>query len=70
MARSTYIYVVFKQGLLLSAFTVKHEMVSSLPEDYDDFKEQKYEVYRIRDGYFIPPQKVDITREIENEQYV
>ena len=45
MARSSYIYLVTILGKPYAAFTVKHELESSLPKNGDGV-----EVYRIRDN--------------------
>ena len=54
MARSTYIYVVFLNGKLFSAFTVKHEMKTVLEKYPNHVKE----IYRTRDGTDYVPVKI------------
>lgn len=63
MARSTYIYVVYIDLVLTSAFTVKHEMIDSLPDE----KPSVLQVYRLRDGR--NSEIVDITAQISEETY-
>ena len=50
MARSHSIYVVFIGEVLYSAFTVKHELMTSLPKTYEEFKNNNYSVYRLPDN--------------------
>ena len=64
MARSTYIYVVYIDLVLTSAFTVKHEMIDFLPDE----KPSCLQVYRLRDGGK-GSEIVDITSQIEEEVY-
>jgi hypothetical protein len=47
MARSSYIYIVrdFNNGVIVAAFTVKHEMETFVANNPDE-----YTVYRCRDG--------------------
>jgi hypothetical protein len=45
MARSTYIYLVTKDGSPVAAFTVKHELATWLSRNQGD-----YVLYRIGDG--------------------
>lgn len=62
MAQSSYIYVVLRNGKLHSAFTVKHELVTSLPEEEDD---GEFQILRLRDGVrFDDKQLADITNEL------
>lgn len=55
MARSTYIYVLTEDELLLAAFTVKHEMMTWL-----DNHPGEYEAWRILDGGGGVPSTMDI----------
>lgn len=64
MARSSYIYCVFYEGELQSAFTVKHEMIESLPKNWS----HKHDIFRLRDGN-LNEDKVDITQEIKEQEY-
>lgn len=45
MARATYIYVVMQDAKIIGAYTVKHEMLSELPQDGGGTT-----VWRVRDG--------------------
>ena len=47
MARSTYVYVVFLNGKLFSAFTVKHEMKTILQKYPNHVKT----IWRCKDGW-------------------
>lgn len=67
MARSTYIYILLYDKQLNSAFTVKHEMIDSLPESFENFNDF-YKVYRVQDGGR-SLQVVDITAQIGGETY-
>lgn len=68
MARSTYIYIVTScGGMIDSAFTVKHEMISFLPKKLYTFKNLDYKVFRFEDG--VNRKGIDITSQIENEVY-
>ena len=69
MARSTYIYVVFKDCSLFGAYTVKHELIDSLPQKLDDF-EDLFKVYRVRDISGLKQEILDISLEISKEAYV
>lgn len=68
MARSTYIYIVFRDGCLSSAFTVKHEMIDSLPKSFEKFNDF-YKIYRVRDIAGVAPEIIDITTQIGGEAY-
>jgi predicted glycosyltransferase len=68
MARSTYIYIVFKDCSLFAAYTVKHELVSSLPRKLEDFRDL-FKVYRVRDIAGMKQEIVDISLEISEEVY-
>jgi hypothetical protein len=60
MARSTYIYLVMDQGAPVSAFTVKHEMMTWLSRNVGT-----YTIYRISDGIgFNKKPPVDVTADI------
>ena len=67
MARSTYIYVVCVNGFLESAFTVKHEMISSLPNNSNIL--ENYEILRIKDNDYAKEKPLDITEDIIREYY-
>ena len=57
MARSTYIYVVMDGANIVSAFTVKHEMITWLGRNPGD-----YVMFRVSDGGHRPPE--DMTAEL------
>lgn len=63
MARSTYIYVVYINLVLTSAFTVKREMLNWLPSE----KPLLLQIYRLKDGK--PGLITEITSEVINEAY-
>lgn len=69
MARSTYIYIVFKDHVLFGAYTVKYELIKSLPRKAEDFKDL-FKVYRVRDISGIKQEILDISLEISEEVYV
>ena len=71
MARSSYIYVVFKDEKLIRAFTVKYEMINSLPDYAEKLKKDKYQIYRLDDGtrHVTPREPLNITEEIIKEEY-
>lgn len=64
MARSTYIYIVFLNGSLFSAFTVKHEMLKVLSR----FPNHVKCICRARDGSDEKP--VDVTDQIIYENHL
>jgi hypothetical protein len=67
MARSTYIYLLFYDNIPSEAYTVKHELIDSLPPFKEEFLAY-YTVLRFRDNNTgIKP--VDITQEISEEAY-
>jgi len=67
MARATYIYLLCYNNTPLRAYTVKHELIDSLPPFKDEFLAY-YTVLRVRDNNTgIKP--VDITQEISEEAY-
>jgi hypothetical protein len=60
--------------MLESAFTVKHEMISSLPDTLRDFRKQDTEIYRLKDGGRIydlgkSERPLNITEEVIGEKY-
>ncbi len=69
MARSTYIYIMSKDGSPVSAFTVKKELLETLPGRYGDFL--RYKIYRVRDGAnsSYESELTDITDQIGFEGY-
>ena len=75
MARSNYIYIVYScGGILDSAWTVKHEMISSLPETVEELKRKDINIFRLKDGGRIydlskSERPIDITDEIIKEYY-
>ena len=69
MARSTYIYIVFKDCSLFGAYTVKHELIDSLPRKVEDFK-NLFKVYRVRDISGVKQEISDISLDISKEVYV
>ena len=70
MARSSYIYYVTKNGVIVSAFTVKHEMINSLPDFSDDIIKNNLKIFRINDGgSYGEKQNIDITDEIIKKEY-
>lgn len=58
MARSTYIYAVFRNGEPTSAFTVKHELATWLKRNPGE-----YRIFRIGDGVNPAKPPVEITDE-------
>ena len=57
MARSTYIYVVFIEDKLFSAFTVKHEMIRII----EKYPAHMRKIYRVRDGTdYVPVEMKDL----------
>ena len=69
MTRSTYIYIIFKDCSLFGAYTVKHELISSLPKRLQDF-EDLFKIYRIKDISGLKQEILDISLEISKEAYV
>jgi hypothetical protein len=61
MARSTYIWTVFKGSHLIGTFTVKHEMITWLGKRTDFYGVR---VYRMPDGNPYNSKPVDKTAEI------
>ncbi len=69
MARSTYIYIVATScSVIDSAFTVKYEMINSLPDILETFESLNYRIYRTKDGGR-KEDLVDITTEVKMEAY-
>lgn len=68
MARSTYIYLITEQGQPFSAFTVKHEMESSLKSFCGNYTGIK--IYRMKDSpsHWSAEKPVDITREFIGDE--
>ncbi len=60
MARSNYIYLVLVDGKPNSAFTVKHEMESSLPSKTS----KDISIFRLKDNPANSEKPVNITEEI------
>jgi hypothetical protein len=61
MARSTVVYVVMLNRLVLAGFTVKHELVSWLGRQPDT---HAFRIWRAQDGVSKSREPTDITKEI------
>ena len=59
MARSSNIYIVLQDNEIKGAFTVKHEMCSTLP----NFYKTGLKIIRVQDGC-VKPRIEDITLEV------
>ena len=68
MARSSYIYIVTSCNVINSTFTVKYEMINSLPKLLSTFEDLNYRIYRAKDGGG-REDLVNITDQIKSEVY-
>lgn len=68
MARSTYIYLLFLNGKVVAAFTVKRELLAHLIYLRQSIWEgvaRGYAVWRVLDGKHVPID--DITEQVQQE---